>query len=827
LPAVSDFFSRGGTGEVQLEKDCTKSPRIHAQEPAMNLPRWFVSTFLGTAAVCCVLYPVWSSRHPASARDSKTRAANPAKASFPPGPSVKATREAALEAFAQHPLSFERNVGQAAPNTQYVSRGRGYSLALSGDDAVLSLVSSDKPNSMIGRRAPAAKSAALRMSLVGANQKAASTGLDPLPDKVNYLIGNDPQKWLLHVPHYARVKYESVYPGIDLVYYGNQRRLEYDFVVAPGADPKQIRLSFDGTKSLKLDRATGDLVIATANGAELRHHRPVIYQMNDNEKTSIAGSYRILDQKHATFALASYDTRKSLVIDPTLDFTTTFAETGQNFAAGIAVDNAGNAYITGITDGGINQFGASGPYFCTTGTTCTWAFVVKILAHPQGLFQFSTYIGADGLTTAFAIAADATGPFIAGRTSAANFLTNAKYALGSNNAFAAHFEPNGETIDWVVGLGGHVDPATFGTNTARAIAVDANHAAYIAGLTNALDFPTTEKFAGGNASRQAVSGCSVEGASPGCQNGFVAKVPPDGNFDDGGYSTYLGGSVSDLVNGIAVDGSGDAVVTGATASGNFPAIATFYGQAPIDEVTAFVTRFNSTGSAAIYSSFLGGYEDLVTNNGPAEDSGNAIAVNSSGQAYITGQTCSTNFPTTPGALQTSQSICSTLTAGTSAYYAGFVTVLDGLGGLRYSTLFAQPGPSNSGAATVGASIAINSRGEVYVGGYTDAASVFSTPNPGAGSGNNTGFVAKFAPDLSYGEWATFVGNQVTGVAAAPPACPVFGIFCAIQSRLYTQVYATGITFVPGTGNNDYIPSFYEWTDNEVVFGQPLPISSPD
>lgn len=790
----------------------------------MKIPRWFVSTCLGTAAVCCVLYPLWSSRNAASVRDSKPHAANPV-ASFQSGSATDGKRKAAFEALAQHPLSFEQNVGQSAPTNQFVSRGLGYSLTLSDGDAVLSLVSADRPKSLIRRHAPTVKTTALRMSLAGANRNAAITGLDPLPDKVNYLIGNDPKQWKLHVPHYARVKYEGVYPGIDLVYYGNQRRLEYDFVVAPGADPKQIRLSFDHTKSLKLDPATGDLVIAVANGAEFRHHRPVIYQITDKGKTNIAGSYRILDQKHATFALASYDPHKSLVIDPTLDFSTTFGGTDEDFAAGIAVDNAGNAYITGITHTeSFPQFGAQGPYFCTPGTVCTFAFVTKIL--PSGLFLFSTFIGADGTTNAYAIAADATGPFIAGRTSAANFLTNSKYALGANNAFVAHLTPNGETVDWAVGLGGQVDLSTLGNNTATAIAVDAQHAAYIGGITTALDFPTTENFTGANRSRQSTSGCSVQGASSQCQNGFVAKVPPNGNFDDGGYSTYLGGSVADAVNGIAVDGGGFAFVTGATASANFPANASGYGQAPIEGTTAFVTMLNPNGSGSIYSNFLGGYEDPVTNNGPAADFGNAIAVDSSDQAYITGQTCSSNFPTTPGALQTTQYTCSTLSIDSSDNYAGFVTVLNGSGGMMYSTLFAAAGTSGTVVQSVGESIAINSRGEIYVGGYTDADSIFFVLNPSAGSGKYIGFVAKLAPTLSKGEWVAFPGSQVTGVAAAPPPCPANGIFCAIQSRLYTDVYATGISAVP-SNPGDFAVFFYKWTDSEVVFGRPLPISSAE
>lgn len=820
----------------------------------MNIPRWLLSTCLGTAAVCCVLYLLWSSRTPASARDSRIKAANLTaadltKVSLRPQPSARpANRTAVFQAFAQRPLSFERNVGQADPIIQFVSRGGGYSLALSSKEAVLSVFTGDKRKGLEERHTPIITTAALRMSLVGVNQNATITGVDPLPDNVNYLIGNDPRRWKLHVPHYASVKYEGVYRGIDLVYYGNQRQLEYDFVVAPGTDPNQIRLSFDGTKSLRLDPTSGDLVITTANNAEFRHRRPVVYQMADSAKTNIGGSYRILDRKHAAFAIASYDVRKPLVIDPTLDFTTSFGGSSYDDpTGGIAVDNAGNAYVTGETfSTDFPEIGtqprASGctltvhpldaplirppvrpnlvrPDATVTSNTCASPFVAKI--SPTGQILFSSYFGDDSSTFANGIAADSTGVFITGSTAATDFITNAASAFGAIKAFVADLDPSGEFFHWVVGLGGGQ-----GVNAGFAIALDAQHAAYIAGYTEAVDFPTTEYFQGQHKSWQPVFGWVASGCTPSaraiidglpCRNGFVAKVPSTGNFDDGGYSTYVGGSVFDTADGIAVDSTGHAYVTGLTFSFDFPAVASNAGGPPEgDGVTAFVTKLLPDGSGAMYSNFLGGKEDAT--DGPPDDAGSAITVDWLGQAYVTGQTCSTNFPTTPGGYGPFTN-CKTL--ATSLNDNAFVTVLSPLGQLMYSTYVSGPPPAGEQlVSTVGTSIAINSIGEIYIGGITSAVNILGTPNPYQSGAENTGFVMKFSPTLRP-MFINFIGAEVHGVAVQPPGSGILGI---ILSRFFSQVYAAGAAPRPGSDvSTQYSFDVFvsKWTDSHLFRVVPL------
>ena len=831
----------------------------------MNISRWLLSTCLGTVAACCVLYVLWSPRTPANGRDSRINATNLTaadltKVSLKPPPSATADYgKRVLQAFAQRPLSFERNVGQSDPSIQFVSRGSGYGLALSSNEAVLSLFTGDSPKSIAGRHAPIVTTTALHMSIVGANLNATITGVDPLPDKVNYLIGNDPKRWKLHVPHYARVKYEGVYPGIDLVYYGNQRQLEYDFVVAPGADPRQIQLSFDGAQSLRLDPTTGDLVIAMPNAAELRHHRPLIYQVAAGNKVNIAGNYRILDQTHVAFATASYDAGKSLVIDPTLDFTTSFGGDSLEHTTGISVDNAGNAYVSGATLSlDFPQIGippkASGCTFtihplaepfepsippqlrsnsvrrdvatAASTNTCASPFVAKI--SPTGKILFSAYFGGDSSTSALGIAADSTGVFITGGTSATNFITDATYAFGGHNAYVADLDPSGDSFHWVVGLGGGTANVSCtlptggtvpcGYNFSLAIALDAQHNAYIAGYTTSEDFPTTEYFQGQHKSWQPVVGWSKTGCTPAaraitgfpCQDGFVAKVPATGNFNDGGYSTYIGGSVFDRVQAIAVDSTGHAYVTGETYSYDFPALASNAGGSPEGGgFTAFVTKLLPDGSGAMYSNFLGGKLDAT--DGPPEDAGNGIALDWLGDAYVAGATCSNNFPVTPGGY-------SQFAPCGIGNFSGFVSVLSPLGSLTHSTLFGGPAPVGQPIAqTFGNSIAINSLAEIYVGGNTSAVNILGTPNPYQSEYNN-GLMMEFSPTLRplSINFIGGIGSTVNCVAVQPPGPGILGI---LLSRFFTQVYAAGDLTKTGSDPSSQFSSdafVSKWTDSHAV-----------
>ena len=258
-------------------------------------------------------------------------------------------------AYGKLPLHFEPNQGQADPQANFLSRGNGYTLFLTPTGAVLALrMPKEKPGAQsreFGSSrsvAPAPQSTVIRMRLLGASPSPEVSGLEKLPGKSNYLIGNDRSKWHTNIPHYAKVKYEDIYPGIDLVYYGNQRQLEYDFVVAPGADPNTIRLSFEGAETIALDD-DGNLSLRL-NGGEVLFRAPLIYQEVDGERREIAGSYALDGQGEVGFQVAAYDASLPLIIDPVLVYSTYIGGDSSDFSFGIAIDGGGNAYIAGRAD---------------------------------------------------------------------------------------------------------------------------------------------------------------------------------------------------------------------------------------------------------------------------------------------------------------------------------------------------------------------------------------------------------------------------------------------------------------------------------------------
>jgi len=373
--------------------------------------------------------------------------------------------EAARTGFGQLPLSFEVNHGQADSRVRFLAHGRGYGIFLTDNGAAFSLGGS-----------------ALHMRLQDAATSPRITGVDQLPGKVNYLVGNK-SDWRTNIPTYERVRYEQIYSGIDLVYYGNQRQLEYDFVIAPGASFKQIRMAFDGAGKLKLNRR-GDLILKSG-AQKITLLRPKAYQNIDNKRREVSVRYS-LKQGEVSFQVGNYDKSQPLVIDPLLVYSTFLGGSGQDTGNGIAVDSSGNVYIAGQT----------------------------------------------------------------------------------------------------------ISP----------------------------DFPTTLPLLaayGGNA------------------DAFVAKLNASGSALI--YSTFLGGNLNDIARSIAVDNAGNAYVTGETNSGNFPVFNALHPTLAGNPSDAFVAELNSTGSALVYSTYLGGHSD---------DSGNAIAIDSAGNAYVAGHTSSTDFPTT-------------------------------------------------------------------------------------------------------------------------------------------------------------------------------------
>jgi len=689
-------------------------------------------------------------------------------------------------AFGKLPLSFEANRGQTDSRVKFLSRGRGYGLFLTSTEAILTLsptteadVSSpasarsqaagDLTPVRTKRDSAAQSTASLRMSLAGSNPTAHVTGFEKLPGKANYFLGNDPKKWHTNVPTYAKVKYENIYPGVDLVYYGNQQDLESDFVIAPGADPRVIRLKFHGTRSIKTNHE-GDLLVRLQNGEAILR-KPVAYQWtsnnklpaNDSGKHFVTARYVLENRREVSFAVGAYDAREPLIIDPVLVYSTYLGGSSNDFGNAIAVDANGNAYVTGYTTS--TDFPTATPIqpsYHPSGQNCVNyrfpggivypcpdAFVTKLNAAGTAVL-YSTYLGGSNRDVASGIAVDSSGnAYVTGSTRSADFPTMnpfqstcASCANGYDDAFVAKINGSGDALVFSTYLGGN------GQDGANGIAIDSSGSAYVTGITVSSDFPTTP-------GAYDIT-CGTDGAcNPGAFGGkyedaFVAKFDPSGAKLL--YSTYLGGSSDDAASGIAVDTSGNAYVTGDTYSSDFPTTPGAYdttcgtdgacnpnalGQLQAD---SFVAKLDPTGSKLVYSTYLGG---------SGSDNGTAIAVDASGSAYVTGDTASTDFPT-QNALQ------AVLTGNGDA----FVTKLDPAGSaLVYSTYLG--GSSGAGAS----GIAVDSSGDAYVTGET-ASNDFpiSSPVQATLSGLGDSFVTKLDPTGSKLLYSTYFGGSGYAIA---------------------------------------------------------------
>jgi uncharacterized repeat protein (TIGR03803 family) len=586
------------------------------------------------------------------------------------------TQPQLIQAYGHLPLSFEANQGQTDQQVRFLARGRGYSLFLTGNEAVLTLKKSGRSV------APRADPAVLRMRLVGANAKANVAGLEELPGKSNYFIGNDPNKWRTNVPNYAKVKYESVYPGVDLVYYGNQGKLEYDFVVQPGADPRQIAL--DVGTGPRID-GNGDLVVG-ADGGEVTLQKPVLYQPardhGQRTKNVVKGTY-LLTGGRVAFEVGSYDKTRPLVIDPTLAYSTSLGGSFRTGGSGIAVDASGDAYVVGGT--GSTDFPTTFGAFQTTFGGSDDVFVTKLNAAGSALI-YSTYLGGSQTDYGYGIAIDASGnAYVTGETLSSNFPTTAgsfQTSCAGACAFVTKLNATGSALVSSTFLGG-------GLTIGKSIAIDASSNAYVTGETGSASFPTTLGAFQTNCTK-----------CPFTLNAFVTELNAAGSALV--YSTFLGGSTGGSAGdegfGIAVDASGNAYVTGVAHSSDFPTTfggaGTCAGNVPCPD--AFVTKLNAAGTALLYSTFLGGANS---------DGGAGIALDASGNAYVTGNTLSSNFPTTSGVFQT------ILSGGGGD---AFVSKLNAAGSaLVYSTYL-------GGGFSGGSGIAVDSIGNAYVAGGADS-----------------------------------------------------------------------------------------------------------
>jgi hypothetical protein len=656
------------------------------------------------------------------------------------------------------PLSFEANRGQTDPAVNFLSRGSGYTLFLTPTEAELSLQAPGGHDAASPANSPAPAENVLRMSVVGANPAAHVVGLDAQTTKTNYLIGRDPSQWRTNISNFGKVEYQGIYPGIDLVYYGNQRQLEYDFTVAQGADPGIIMLAFAGAESLTLT-PHGDLDVHTAGG-DLVEHAPVLYQQAGEIRQAVSGRYVLRGQNRVGFQVEAYDAMRPLVIDPVLSYSTYLgASDAETYAGGIAVDAAGNAYVNGAsfgvgfptTQGAVQPSFGGGNYD---------AFIAKLNPTGTGLI-YATYLGGSELDQGYAIAVDASGDaYVTGETASSDFPVTAgalqKSLHGEASLFVAKLNPMGSALLYATYLGG------FEEYGQAAICVDGSGNAYVTGGTQSSAFPTTP-------------GAVQPTFGSGKGHAFVSKLNPTGTALV--YSTFLGGSGGEGASGIACDGSGNAYVVGSTGSKDFPttsgALQTSLGG--LDD--AFVTKLNSTGTALIYSTFLGGSSD---------DNGRSIAVDAFGDAYVTGDTSSSDFPTTTGALQS--------TGG--AGYA-FVAKLNDKGtGLVYSTYL-------GGGAEFGIGIALDGSGDAYVVGDTQSSAFPTTPGAVQTSlrGNQDAFVAKLDATGAQLLYGTYLGGTRDNWAMGIAVDPVGNVYASgdtTSSDFPTTPGAVQATFHGGT-----------------------------
>ncbi len=654
------------------------------------------------------------------------------------------------------PLTFEQNRGQAPEDWRFLARGPGAAILIRNSGMEIQL----RPAAS-GTTSEAALPETLsrvRLQFEGANPQARVAGLEAREGKVHYYLGSDPANWLVSIPTFARVRVQELYPGIDLLYYGNQGKLEFDLVLEPGAHPELIRISVAGA-SLRLTQK-GELALAIGN-REIRLHRPRVHQLRNGRRIEIEGRYRLRGETVAGFQLGDFDPSSEVVIDPVVDFASYLGGSGFESANGIAVDAQGAAVVTGETRS--TDFPLESALVGSAPGGFSDAFVTRFNPAGDGVV-YSTYLGGAGDDIGYAVAVDGQGnayvtgsaepgfpisqgslqitgsgrdvfiaklspsgtlvysavlggnqpdwgrgidvdlggnAFVAGRTGSSDFpvTEGALQPLrgGSHDAFAAQLDADGTTLSYATFLGGG------GGDEAHGIAVDSQGSAWVVGETNSGDatpFPTT-------------AGATQPLYGGGLEDGFVAKIDASGS--QLAFSSYLGGSSSDRCLAVDVDPGGSAVATGETTSSDFPL------ENARDDVRgsrdAFVTKFDAGGSLT-FSSFFGG---------SSSEEGRGIAVNSEGIIYLTGETTSADFPEVDP-----------LTEGqTNDLRNAFVAVLSADGSdLLFSSGFG--GDEDDGAN----GIALDAEGNVYLVGATESEDLEVNGFQGNLRGTQDAFIAK-------------------------------------------------------------------------------------
>jgi hypothetical protein len=638
----------------------------------------------------------------------------------------------AIDSYLHLPLAFERRGARA--NETFVARGQGYAIGVQRGKATIQT-----------------SSKAFSLEFAGAKSPAAVTG-SPLPGKVNYIHGNNPKKWQIGLSTYGRVTYPGLYPGVDLVYYGNQQEIEFDLAVKPGADPQVIRMKVGGGAKLAID-GSGDLRIGEVG---VKIALPKIYQDVNGTKQTIAGRYTLRGRDEVGFEMATWDRARPLVIDPTILVgpgitlsTLVGGSTSSTNGESIALDSTGNIYVAGSTSAADFVTGNQAQSGTNGGPD---GFVTKVSA--AGKLVYSTYFGGSSADVFYSVAADANGnAWVTGYSSSTDFpLMNATQPAygGGTDAVVVEFTSSG-ALAFSTYLGGSSKDEGFG------IAVDKLNNAYITGYTNGA-FQTTPGV--------------IQSAPQGGNDIFVAKYS---SADTVVYATLLGGSGSDEGSGIAVDSTGNAYITGPTSSAAFvPANPAGGAQAVYAGGTdAFVAKLNPTATALVYFTYLGG---------SSADDGYGIAVDSNLNAYIAGYTQSAGLAT-PGAAQT--------------VYAGGI---DGLAaqlnpaGTKFNYITYLGGSRNDYALAVAA----DSLGNAYVTGYTDSANLPTVLPLQAALANPTSLLQTTNSGTS---WSAFDGNIPGAVSDVSPDPVTSGTIVAVTELGIYRTTNNGGAWTPELAGN--------------------------
>lgn len=795
---------------------------MHYRTSVKSSPRWLaVLALLGAAMVAGL---VGSGKNAAAARDGS-------------GSGFAAK-------FARLPISFEANEGQVGAPVRFLSRGSGFNLFLTPTGSVLTL-SKAPPRDKDGKRQIPRNlpTTALRMRLVGGNHAPKVVGTDKLPGRTNYFIGRDPKQWRRNVSTYAKVRYKDVYRGVDMVYYGNQSELEYDFVLKPGTDPTQIRMGYRGAEKLSVSD-DGELLFHTPLGA-VRQKKPVAYQQMVDGRREVEATYALLGDNQVGFHLAAYDPTRPLVIDPVLRYSTFVGGSTDDYAFDITTDSDKNVYFAGYTgsfdqdsngeanhpfapsfsgyprvnaiQGDPDRGNSHGSLFTDaadeTNIYCSRydAFITKL--SPAGFISYSTYIGAEDDDYGLAVAVDASkNMYLTGMTYSIFLpLVNARQTnnAGGTDAFVVKLNPDGNTLFYSTYLGGSLN------DRGRAIAADATGNAYIAGITSSRDFPVfstqgpaniqQQTYGGGNSDAFVVSldasgsafnystylggngdewgirttsgGSDVDPATSGATgspinlnyqpggtpfvNTFFPGAPAVGGLVCNPGSKQLG---QDATIGLAVDPLGNVYVAGGTTSTNLrtnlsPGVVQTANAGPAGTLDGFVAKFDVNGRI---QRATGGY--LTYLGGSGDDACRDVAVDPSGNAYVTGYTTSGDFKV--------QAPPPTQIAGSLGGYQGtfrggtvdaFVTKLNpggafGATGTTFSTYLGGSGND------IGNGIAVSTSGFAYVTGSTTSTSPVKFPTRNYIQADRNGsqenvFVTKFLKDGSDYEYSTYLGGS--------------------------------------------------------------------